>query len=262
VIRNSKQNGLIVQKRSTVTTISGNQVSNSGLAGIFVENGATVGTISGNLLTRNGTCSECTSAKGGLAILGSSVVNVITNNSVDRNALGMQIANFASAGSVTDSTFDGNDSGGILVRDGSALPDFTNNRVRSNRGQASIAFDDSMGVISQCEISSLEGTGVSLFTSSDVIIQDSTISDSALDGIAVHAGAQLKLMSVEVLDNGISGVLATGATTAVSIEGSTVTGNQDYGLNAQNDATITCQGSNTISGNGSGKTLGNVQGCN
>jgi len=46
------------------------------------------------------------------------------------------------------------------------------------------------------------------------------------------------------------------------LEASKVNGNMDYGLNAQNGATITCQGANTLSGNTLGATLGNVQGCN
>jgi len=262
VIRNSRQNGLIVQKRSSVDTIAGNQVVNSGLAGIFVENSAIVNSISRNAVNNNGTCDDCTAAKGGLAILGDSVVRTIHDNNFDRNSLGMQIANSSSAESITNSSFDGNDSGGILVRESSAIPDFTNNTVRNNRGQASVAIDDSLGLFRQCEISSLEGAGVSLFKSADVTIQDTIISDSPGHGIAVFDGSQLNLMSVGVLDNGDSGVLATGATTAVSLENSTVTGNHDYGLNAQNDATITCQGANTVSGNVGGQTLGNVQGCN
>ena len=262
VIRGSKQNGLIVQKRSTVDTISGNQVVNSGLAGIFVENNALVNTITDNLVNNNGTCSECTSAKGGLAILGNSVVGTVRNNSFDRNSLGMQIARDSNAESVTGSSFDNNDSGGILIREGSSIPDFINNTVRGNRGQASIAIDDSSGLIKQCEITSLEGTGVTLYNLADVAIEDSVISEAPLEGITVYDGSQLSLLNSEVRNNGGSGAVASGAATSIVLEGSTVTGNKGYGLNAQNGATITCQGTNSLSGNTDGPTLGNVQGCN
>jgi hypothetical protein len=262
MIRNSKQNGLIVQKRSTVDIISGNQVSNSGLAGIFVENFAIVETISNNAVNGNGTCSDCTAAKGGLAILGNSMVGTIHDNSFDRNSLGMQIANSSGAESITDSTFDANDSGGILVREGSTIPDFRHNQVRNNRGPVSVAIDDSTGQIMQCDISSLEGRGLSLFKASDVSVQDSTVSDAPLGGIAVYDGSRLTLDSVDVLNNGDTGVLASGDGSTATVQDSAVKGNQGYGLNAQNGATISCSGSTEVSGNAQGPTLGNVEGCN
>jgi DNA-binding beta-propeller fold protein YncE len=262
MIRNSKQNGLIVQKRSTVDIISGNQVSNSGLAGIFVENFAIVETISNNAVNGNGTCSDCTAAKGGLAILGNSMVGTIHDNSFDRNSLGMQIANSSGAESITDSTFDANDSGGILVREGSTIPDFRHNQVRNNRGPVSVAIDDSTGQIMQCDISSLEGRGLSLFKASDVSVQDSTVSDAPLGGIAVYDGSRLTLDSVDVLNNGDTGVLASGDGSTATVQDSAVKGNQGYGLNAQNGATISCSGSTEVSDNAQGPTLGNVEGCN
>lgn len=262
VIENSKQNGLIVQKRSTVDTIIGNQVKKSGLAGIFIENDASVGTIAFNEVNDNGGCTTCTAAKGGIAILGGSSVNDIQNNSFDLNSLGMQIANDSSADSVVNSSFNENDSGGILVRQGSSMPDFTNNSVLNNKGAVGIAIDDSTGTLSQSQISALEGIGVALYNSAEVTIQDSEVTNSATDGIAIYEGSDLILKASEVSGNGESGVLASGSGSTAAVDGSTITNNDGYGLNAQSGASINCTGTNTLSGNGAGATLGGVSGCN
>jgi len=261
-INNSKQNGLIIQKRASVDSVSENQISNSGLAGIFVENNSVVGTLHNNESTDNGTCTDCTAAKGGLAILGGSSVQSVHNSSFDRNSLGMQIANSSTAESITDSTFDGNDSGGVLVRLDSSISNFTNNKVRNNGGQASVALDASSGLITQSEISSRDGKGVALYTASDLTMENSSVSHSRLEGISVYDGSRLLLRSVDVLENGDSGILAAGNGTEATLEDSTVSANQGYGLDAQGGATITCTGTTSITGNDRGQTLGNVVGCN
>ncbi|MFC1688079.1 right-handed parallel beta-helix repeat-containing protein [Pseudomonadota bacterium] len=262
IIDNSKQNGLIIQKRSTVETLIGNQVTKSGLAGIFVENDSSVGSITFNEVNRNGSCKSCTAAKGGIAILGGSFVDEIQNNSFDRNSLGMQIANTSSAESVMNSSFNDNADGGVLVRQGSSIPDFNNNSVLNNRGAVSIAIDSSTGNLSQVEVSAFEGIGVALYQAAEVTLQQSTISNSGLDGIAIYDGSSLTLTGVDVSGNGESGVLASGAGSTASVEGSTIRNNAGYGLNAQSESSISCSGSNTVSGNGQGATLGNVSGCN
>lgn len=262
IISNSKQNGLVVQKRSAVQTISQNQVVNSGLSGIFIDNSSSVDTIANNLVNDNGTCTECTAAKGGLAILGGSTVGSVHMNSFDNNSLGMQIATNSLAESITDSSFDQNTTGGVLVRAGSGIPNFSSNSVLGNGGLSAISIDDSNGMISQTEISSTEGTGVSVYAGSDLVVEDSIVSESPLDGFAVYEGSQLMLKSVDVLDNGSAGVLTAGAGTAASVADSEVRGNQGYGLNAQGESSITCSGSTVVSGNSPDQTLGNVQGCN
>ncbi|MDH3787324.1 MAG: right-handed parallel beta-helix repeat-containing protein [Xanthomonadales bacterium] len=262
IVSNSKQNGLVVQKRSAVQTISQNQVVNSGLSGIFIDNSSAVDTIANNLVNDNGSCTECTAAKGGLAILGDSTVGSVHMNSFDNNSLGMQIATNSSADSITESSFDQNETGGVLVRAGSSIPNFSSNSVLGNGGLSAISIDDSDGMISLTEVSSTDGTGVSVYSASDLIIEDSIVSDSPLDGIAVYAGSQLMLKSVDVLDNGSSGVLTAGEGTTASIADSEIKGNQGYGLNAQGESSITCSGSTVVSGNSPGQTLGNVQGCN
>jgi hypothetical protein len=113
-----------------------------------------------------------------------------------------------------------------------------------------------------CDISSLEGRGLSLFKASDVSVQDSTVSDAPLGGIAVYDGSRLTLDSVDVLNNGDTGVLASGDGSTATVQDSAVKGNQGYGLNAQNGATISCSGSTEVSDNAQGPTLGNVEGCN
>ncbi len=261
-IRNSKQNGLVVQRRAHVAEMSGNLVVNSGLAGIFVENSASVEKIIDNMVTDNGTCANCTAAKGGLAILDNSTVKLVDNNHFDRNSLGMQIAKFSHADSIMNTTFDSNGDGGILIREDSGIPDFTGNSVRNNRGQASIVISDSEGLIAQCDISSLEGSGINLLNASVLTLEDSMVSNSVLEGILALDGSALTILSTDILDNGESGVRAVGTNTAVSLEASQVTGNQGHGLSAQNSATITCQGTNTISGNADGQFSGDVKGCN
>jgi hypothetical protein len=183
-------------------------------------------------------------------------------NSFDNNSLGMQIATNSSADSITESSFDQNETGGVLVRAGSSIPNFSSNSVLGNGGLSAISIDDSDGMISLTEVSSTDGTGVSVYSASDLIIEDSIVSDSPLDGIAVYAGSQLMLKSVDVLDNGSSGVLTAGEGTTASIADSEIKGNQGYGLNAQGESSITCSGSTVVSGNSPGQTLGNVQGCN
>jgi hypothetical protein len=261
VIRNSKQNALIIQKRSAVDTVSGNQVINSGLSGIFIENSSAVDTIANNIVNDNGTCTECTAAKGGLAILGDSAVRLVENNNFDRNSLGMQIANASAANTIRNSAFDANSSGGILIRQGSSIGDFSFNTVRNNGGPTSVSIDDSTANFNQCEISSTDGAGVSVYSGSTLTVENSTVANSPMEGFAVFDGSTLTLRSVDVLDNGESGVLTTGAGTTASLEDSEVRGNQGYGLNAQNDSTITCSGSTVVAGNSPGQTLGNVQGC-
>ena len=262
VIQNSKQNGLIIQKRSYVESVTGNQVVDSGLAGIFVENSAEVDNMNGNLVQNNGTCSNCTAAKGGLAILGDSVVRTVHDNSFDRNSLGMQIANGSMAETVTQSTFNNSGGGGVLVRQNSSIPNFSDNEVRNNRGASSVALDESSGMIARCEITAPAGVGVSLFQASTLMMQESSVSNALAEGIAVYEGSQLDLSFVDVLNNGDSGILTAGAGTAATIADSAVTGNNGYGLNAQGESSITCTGSTVVSGNAQGQTLGNVTGCN
>jgi len=69
-------------------------------------------------------------------------------------------------------------------------------------------------------------------------------------------------MSVDVMNNGGAGVLASGEGSTATVQDSAVKGNQGYGLNAQNGATVSCTGSTEVSGNAQGQTLGNVEGCN
>jgi hypothetical protein len=88
------------------------------------------------------------------------------------------------------------------------------------------------------------------------------VSESPGEGFAVYEGSQLMLKSVDILDNGSSGVLTAGEGTTASVADSEIKGNQGYGLNAQGESSITCSGTTVVSGNSPGQTLGNVQGCN
>jgi hypothetical protein len=68
-LSDTQTNALLVQRGSTVTEISENTVPNSGSGGLFVENDARLPRIVNNTSTRNGTCTACTDAKAGLAVL-------------------------------------------------------------------------------------------------------------------------------------------------------------------------------------------------
>ena len=69
-----------------------------------------------NTVTDNGSCAECTSAKGGLAILGQSVVETVSGNQFDRNSLGVQVASGSVAEIIQNTSFNGNETTGVLVR--------------------------------------------------------------------------------------------------------------------------------------------------
>lgn len=139
-------------------------MTNSGTSGLFVENDARVTLNVNNTSTGNGTCTACTDAKAGLAVLAGSQVETIDDNGLDSNTVGVEISGTSTVTTLTNSSIVSNDNGGILIRESSEVTAFDNNTVRANRGIAAILVMTSIGTFSNSSITGNRTTGVRIFT--------------------------------------------------------------------------------------------------
>ena len=238
-VNDTQSNAVLVQRGSRVTEISDNTITNSGLSGLFVENDGAVTRILRNNSTGNGTCTVCTDAKAGLAVLAQSVVEVADGNVFDRNAVGVEVAGASRVDELSNSSVSGNDEGGLFLRESSVIGSFGGNTVRTNRGLAAIVLGSSEAAITNSEISANRTTGILLLSASTLTLSGNSIENN----------------------EGQGGVVLDGGSTATLTGGNTVTGNSGVGLSAQNGGRIECQGQNTVSGNIGGDVMGNVSGC-
>jgi len=259
----TQYNGVLVRSTSTVTEISDNTVTTSGLSGLFIDDKSRVDKILRNSSTTNGTCTACTDSKSGLAVLSGSQAGTVDANFFDRNAVGLELATNSTVSSVTNSTFNSNDNGGIFIRLGSTLSSFSSNKVRSNRGLGALQADSSTLTLASSEFSG-NVTGINLYTGSTATIQSCLITaNTSGSALSVTGGAQATLTGTTVSNNiGDQAILAAGAGSMVRLNGgNAVISNRGLGLNAQNGGTISCSGANTVSGNSSGNVFGSVTGC-
>jgi YVTN family beta-propeller protein len=258
----TQYNGVLVRSTSTVTEISDNTVTTSGLSGLFIDDKSRVDKILRNSSTTNGTCTACTESKSGLAVLSGSQAGTVDANFFDRNAVGLEVATNSTVSSVTNSTFDSNDNGGIFIRSGCTLPSFSGNKVRSNRGEGAVQVETSTLTLANSEISG-NVTGVNLYTNSTATIQSCQINSNKGSALSATGGSQATLTGTTISGNaGNQAVLAAGAGSSVRLNGgNAIVNNQGLGLNAQNGGAISCTGANTISGNTSGNVFGSVTGC-
>lgn len=251
-VLDTSQQGILVQRGSHVDVISNNTIRNSGASALFVENDADVDLITQNISTGSGT---------GLSILDRSAVANVTGNSFDRNEVAMEVVN-SNASTIANNAFTGSSGGGIYIREGSSINDFSNNQVLNSRGLGGMIVDASSITINGGEFSENSGAGIGLYSGATATIRNALIEyNQTPGGVFVTGGSSANLTGVTIGNNVDQGVLAADPGSNVTLSGSTVTGTQGIGLNAQNGATITCSGSNTISGNSGGNTVGSVTGC-
>jgi len=256
-------NGILVRSTSTVTEISDNTVTTSGLSGLFIDDKSRVDRILRNSSTTNGTCTACTDSKSGLAVLSGSQAGTVDANFFDRNAVGLEMATNSVVSSVTNSTLDSNDNGGIFIRSGCTLSSFSANKVRTNRGLGALQVEGSTITLANSEFSGNQA-GINLYTNSTATIQSCQItSNKSGSALSVTGASQATLTGTTISGNtGDQAILAAGAGSSVRLNGgNSVINNKAWGLNAQNGGTISCSGANTVSGNTSGNTLGSITGC-
>jgi hypothetical protein len=259
-VLDTQTQGILVALRSSADNISNNVVSNSGLNGYFLDRTGAVDLISGNVAVANGT---------GLSILNNSNAGTVSNNSFDNNGVGMEIAAGdatlpgASASIVTLNSFNGNQSGGILVRQQSSIGDFLDNQVLNNRS-IGIQISDSTIDIINSTVRGNTAAGMSLFSSATAIVDSSTISSNGLEGgIFANGGSTATITNTAISSNEGAGIVAGDAATQITLgAGNSVTDTNGFGLNAQNGAAVTCNSTIVFSGNSNGNTIGNVTNCN
>jgi len=260
-ILNSQQNGLIVQKRSTVELADSNIITESGLSGVFVEDDSLLSNLTGSTLRRNGHCSQCTAAKGGVSVLDHSSISWLHDCIIDENALGIQVAGFSSIPLIENSTVEKNLQAGVMVRQSSSVGKFSSGWVRLNRGQGGFLISDSSITIDTSEIAANFSTGIILYEGAEAAVRESLVSGNTGSGISVLSGSVLNVVGTEIRENTQVGINANGIGSTGSLSGSTVAGNKIRGLVAESGAAIECLGSNTIFGNGVSDFFGNIVGC-
>jgi len=259
-VLDTQNQGILVALRSSVDTISNNIVRNSGLSGYFIDRTGAVDLVSGNEAVGNGT---------GLSILNGSSAGTVSNNFFDNNGVGMEIAAGddtlpgASASIVTLNSFNGNQNGGILVRQQSSVGDFLENQVLNNRS-IGVQISDSNVAITNSTISGNTAAGLSLFNSAMVAVDSSTIRNNGIEGgIFANGGSTASITNTVIDGNRGAGVVAGEALTLFTFgAGNSVINTDGYGLNAQNGASINCNALVVFSDNSSGNTIGNVNNCN
>ena len=272
----NRADGILVSQGGNVC-VADNVTNNNGSSGIEYNNRVEVSSVpalngvmvNNNLSTNGGV--QFGFAGTGILVTEDADVQLIQDNTLDRNGVGLEVAGASTAVSVINSTIDGNSIGGVFVRESSTLTAFTNNKVRNNQGQGGMLISASTASqIGSNEITNNGGPGISLFLAATATIENTTITDNAADGgIFLNDGSQATISRVLLRNNERQGILAAESGTIATLAGGNQIqntrrdsqGDGGIGLNAQNSGRINCTGSNPLSGNVGGNTLESVTGC-
>ena len=138
----------------------------------------------------------------------------------------------------------------------SVTVDFTNGGLIQNFSQDGITLDQNdNSTLSGFIVSNNAGDGIKATSVNDLVLADNAVIGNGAAGITVAGGKNVTITGSSILGGRGDGIQLTGTqnpvvnTEDVSISDNTITGNADYGIDAENANRLTITG-NTINTNG------------